>query len=148
MEQNEASISMYKAGAAVMLGAWRTYFTYMERLRDVQRRTDAEFAEAAGQCAEKLKNANDMAQCSSWQQQAYAEQIGRWNQYALGLIQIAAEGQSLSQAALRESLDHIQQAYYAAMMTHRPMMPYAFPAGVDLMPPVNRKPNSQRAGAH
>ena len=147
MEQNEASISMYKAGAAVMLGACRTYFTYMERLRDVQRRTDAEFAEAAGQCAEKLKSANDMAQCSFWQQQAYAEQIGRWNQYALELVQIAAEGQGLSQAALRESLDHIQRAY-SAMMTHIPMMPYAFPAGIDLMPPANRKPNSQRAGAH
>ncbi|MGN6578584.1 MAG: hypothetical protein ACTHJ1_01190 [Bordetella sp.] len=147
MEQNDASISVYKAGAAVMLDAFRTYFTYMERLRDVQRRANAEFAEAIARHAGTLKNANNLTQCSSWQQQAYAEQIGRWNQYALELIQIASEGQALSQVALRDSLAQTQQAY-AELATHMPAMPYAFPTGLGQESAGARKPNSQRTSAH
>ena len=147
MEQNDASISVYKAGAAVMLDALRVYFTCMERLREMQRRTNADFAQAIAQHAGMLKNAGDLAQCSSWQQQAYAEQLGRWNQYALELIQIAAEGQALSQSALRESMAQAQHAY-AAVAAHTPTMPYVFPTASEPEPPAVRKPNSQRASAH
>ncbi|CAM3912576.1 hypothetical protein [Castellaniella denitrificans] len=103
MERNDTSTSLYKAGATIMLDAWRTYFTHMERLRDMQRRADAEFAEAATQCAGKLKNASDMAQCASWQQQAYAEQIGRWNQYMLELVRTVLDGQATAPSANRKS---------------------------------------------
>lgn len=147
MGQNDASISAYKAGTAVMLDAFRIYFTCMERLREMQRRTNADFAQAIVRHAGMLKNADDLAQCSSWQQQAYAEQIGRWNQYAMELIQVASEGQALSQVALRESLAQAQQAY-AALAAQMPSMPYAFPAGIEAASPPVRKSNSQRANAH
>lgn len=44
MDQNDTSISVYKAGAVVVLDAFRNYFTCMERLREVQRRTDGDGA--------------------------------------------------------------------------------------------------------
>lgn len=147
MGQNDTSTSLYKAGATIVLEACKTYFTYMEHLRDVQRRTDAEFAEAAMQCAGKLKNADDVVQCSSWQQQAYAEQIGRWNQYVLELIQVVSEGQAMTQASMRNGLDQIQQSY-AALVTHLPTMPYGPLAGANSTHLPPRKPNSQRAGEH
>jgi hypothetical protein len=147
MGQNDTPTSLYKAGATIMLDACKNYFTYMERLRDVQRRTDSEFAEATARCASKLKGADDMMQCSSWQQQAYAEQIGRWNQYMLELIQIASEGQSVVQVSMRNGMDQIQRAY-ATLATHLPAMPYALQAGVDPASLNSRKPNSQRADAH
>lgn len=148
MGQNDTSTSLYKAGATIMLDACKTYFTCMERLRDVQRRADAEFSEAATRCAGKLKGADDMTQCSAWQQQAYAEQIGRWNQYFLELIQTALEGQAVAQAATRNSLDQMQRAYMT-LATHAPAMPYDhLLASLDLSPSANRKSNSQRTSAH
>ncbi|MGX5660445.1 hypothetical protein ACWKWV_12065 [Castellaniella ginsengisoli] len=147
MEQNDTSTPFYKAGAGIMLDACKTYFTCMERVREVQRRTDAEFADAATRFAGKLDNIENMAQCSVWQQQAYAEQIGRWNQYVMELIQAVLEGQTVTQAATRNGLDHIQKAYMT-LATHMPAMPYNLLAGLDLAAPTNRKPNSQRPGAH
>lgn len=147
MEQNDTSTSLYKAGATIMLNACKSYFTCMEHLRDVQRHTDADLADAAEQCASKLKRAEDMAQCSSWQQQASAEQIARWNQYLLELIQIATEGQAISQTAMRDGLDQIQR-FYASFMTHIPPMPYVLPTAAAPAPVSGRKSNSQRAAAH
>ncbi|MCZ4330276.1 hypothetical protein [Castellaniella denitrificans] len=147
MEQNDTSASFYKAGAGIMLDACKTYFTCMERIREVQRRTDAEFADATTRHAGKLENVENMAQCSVWQQQAYAEQIGRWNQYVLELIQAVLEGQTVTQTATRNGLDHMQKAYMT-LATHLPAMPYNPLAGVDLATPANRKHNSQRASAH
>ncbi|CAM5216616.1 hypothetical protein CDEF62S_02762 [Castellaniella defragrans] len=147
MGQNDTSTSLYKAGATIMLDACKTYFTCMERLRDVQRRADAEFSDAATRCAGKLKGADDMTQCSAWQQQAYAEQIGRWHQYMLELIQAVLEGQAVAQAATRSSLDQMQRAYMA-LATQMPTMPYDhFLAGIDSGSPANRKSNSQRTSA-
>lgn len=148
MDQNDMSISAYKAGATMLLDASRIYFTCMERLREVQRRTSAECAQAAERYAATLKDAGDLAQCASWQQQAYAEQIGRWNQYAMELVQVASEGQALTQVALRESMAQAQKAY-GSLVTHMPAMPYAFPMADETAPtPAPRKPNSLRAGAH
>ncbi|MHA3902591.1 hypothetical protein ACTPOE_03220 [Castellaniella sp. WN] len=144
MGQNDTSTSLYKAGATIMLDAWRTYFTHMERLRDVQRRTDAEFADAAARCAGNLKNAGDLAQCASWQQQAYAEQIGRWNQYMLELIQAVLNGQATTQAATRDGLEQIRQAYMALAMH----IPHDSFAGTGSASSANRKSGSQRASVH
>lgn len=147
MGQNDTSTSLYKAGATVMLDACKTYFTSMERLRDMQRRTDAEFADAAADYVSKLKNADDAAQCFSWQQQACAEQIGRWNQYMLELIQLASDGQAKNQASIRNGFEQIQHAC-TVLITHLPSTPYApSPAAADSTHLNARKHNSQRAGA-
>lgn len=147
MGQNDTPTSLYKAGATIMLNACKSYFTCMEHLRDVQRRTDADLADAAEQCASKLKHAEDMAQCSSWQQQASAEQIGRWNQYLLELIQIASESQAISQTAMRDGLDQVQRVY-ASFMMHIPAMPNMPLTAAEPAPISSRKSNSQRAAAH
>lgn len=148
MGRNDTSTSLYKAGASIVLDAWRTYFIYMERLRDMQRRTDAEFADAAARCAGKLKNADDMAQCAAWQRQAYAEQIGRWNHYMLALIQAVLDGQATTRSTTRDGLEQIQRAC-ATLATHMPIMPpYGPLAGTGPAPSANGKSRSQRASAH